>query len=462
MQNKPMKVVIFGAGLVGEAVGRHIAEQGHHLCFIESNLNTVRKIREQMDVQIVHGSAEDQDTLREARVREADLILAITNQDKSNIILTLIARSLNPTARIVTRVKDDAFLNNHQLWQSRDLNDTLIISPERAVIEKAINILDVQHAFDLVEFLDNKIRVACFRLGSDNVLAGKPLQAARAELPSKQILIVGVERGDEVFIPSGDTVLETGDRICITLPEGIELPVILPLLGKSHRSRQKFVIAGGSPIGVNIARQLEQRGRQVVVIESDYERCQMLTEMLSKSVILHGEVTDTALLGRAITPETTLLATTSVQEVNFFIALWARKRGAMQVISMMDNEAYFSLAPELGVDAILSPRAAAVGSILRFIRMGRVLDSDILLGGKLNLFLTEIQAGSRLDGPMLKEASLPEGVIVAASVRNDRIEVPHGNLRLQQGDQALFVVQPGKAPLLDRWIARNTRWPTLF
>ncbi|MBF0097519.1 MAG: Trk system potassium transporter TrkA [Magnetococcales bacterium] len=462
MANKQMQVVIFGAGLVGEAVGRHISEQGHHLCFIESNLNTVRKIREQMDVQIVHGSAEDQDTLRAARVQEADLILAITNQDKSNIILTMIARTLNPTAKIVTRVKDDAFLNNHQLWQSQELNNTLIISPERAVIEKAINILDVQHAFDLVGFLENTVRVSCFRLGADNALVGKPLQAARAALPSKEILIVGVERGDQVFIPGGDTVLQEGDRICITLPQSISLPTMLPLLGKNYCNKQKFVIVGGSPIGVNIARQLEHRGRQVVVIEADYERCQLLAEMLSNTVVLHGDVTDTSLLARVITPETVLLATTTVQEVNFFIALWARKRGAMQVISMMDNEAYFSLAPELGVDAILSPRAAAVGSILRFIRMGRVLDSDILLGGKLNLFLTEIAAGSRLDGPMLKDASLPEGMIVAAAIQNQQIMVPHGRLCLNQGDRALFVVQPGKAPLLDEWIAQHKRWPSLF
>ncbi len=454
MRNSPMKVVIFGAGLVGEAVGRHIAEQGHDLCFIESNINTVRKVREQMDVQIVHGAGEDQDVLREARIQEADLILALTNQDKSNIILTLISRSLNPNARIVLRVKDDAFLNNHQLWQFRDLNDTMIISPERAVIEKAIHILDVQHAFDLVDFPDNGVRVAGFRLGPNNVLANRPLREAIPTLPSELLLVVGAQRGEEVFIPTGDTVLQSGDRICMTLPPGISLPVILPMLGKSYIQQQKFVIVGGGPIAVNIARQLERRGRQVVMIESDYDHCQTLAEMLSKTVILHGDPTDANLLGRAITPQTVFLAMTDQQEVNFFIALLARKRGAMQVVSMMDNEAYFSLAPELGVDAILSPRAAAVGSILRFARAGRVLDADILLGGRLNLFLAEVEEGSRLDGSLLKELNLPKGMIVAASIRGSRVAVPHGNLRLNKGDRALLVLQQGKASLLDKWIAQ--------
>ncbi|MBF0127173.1 MAG: Trk system potassium transporter TrkA [Magnetococcales bacterium] len=462
MQQQSMKVVVFGAGLVGEAVGRHIAEQGHGVCFIESNINTVRKIREQMDVQIVHGAAEDQDVLREARVQEADLILAVTNQDKSNIILTLIARSINPGARIVTRVKDDEFLNNHQLWQSRDLNDTLIISPERAVIGKAINILEVQHAFDLVEFLQGAVRIACFCLGDDNnILVGKPLREASRLFPSEHILVVGAQRGSEVFIPTGETILQKGDRICITLPKGIALPVILPLLGKAFCRKQKFVIVGGSAIGVNIARQLEKQGRDVVLVEADYDRCLSLTEMLKSTVILHGDVTDAALLSRTITPETVFLALTGSQEVNFFISLLARKRGAMQVVSMMDNEAYFTLAPELGVDAILSPRSSAVGSILRFSSMGRVLDADVLLGGKLNIFLVEVEEGSRLDGPPLKDISFPKGMIVAASVCDRKVVVPHGNLCLKKGDQAVLVMQRGKAQHLDRLIA-NPRQSRAF
>ncbi|MBF0582886.1 MAG: Trk system potassium transporter TrkA [Magnetococcales bacterium] len=461
MAYSSMRVVVFGAGLVGEALGRHIADQGNNVCFIEANANTVRKIREQMDVQIVHGTAEDQEALREAGVQNADLILAVTNQDKSNIILTLIARSLNPMARIITRVRDEEFLDNRLLWKSSTLADTIVISPERAVIEKAIHILEVQHAFDVVEFLDGELRIAGFRLSAGNLLAGKPLKKSHALFPSANILVVGAERGDEVIIPTGETILEEGDRIFLTLPQSIDLHAILPLLGKRPVTRQKFVIAGGSAIGEHIARQLALKGQQAVIIESDYERCVTLSETLKNAILLHGDVTDASLLSRAITPETVFLAVTASQEVNFLISLLAQKRGAMQVITMMDNEAYYTMAPELGVDAILSPRAAAVGSILRFIRMGRVLDANLLLGGKLDIFLTEIKSGSSLDNISLKDVEFPQGVIVAAAIRNKDVVVPHGNLRMQEGDFAVFVIRPGRAAVLDDLIAprRTLRLP---
>lgn len=237
---------------------------------------------------------------------------------------------------------------------------------------------------------------------------------------------MGAERGNTVLIPTGNTVLEDGDRIFLTLPHDIDLASILPLLGKRLCTQQKFVIAGGSTIGESIARQLGQKGHQAVIIESDYDRCLVLAETLKQAIILHGDVTDGSLLSRAITPETLFLAVTDRQEVNFFISLLAQKRGAMQVVAMMDNEAYYTIAPELGVDAILSPRSASVGSILRFIRIGRVLDANVLLEGKLDIFLTEIEAGSSLDNVPLRDAELPQGIIIAASVRGKTVIVPHG------------------------------------
>ena len=448
-----MKVVIFGAGLVGEALGHIISEQGHDVCFIESERNTVRRIQDQMDVQIIHGTAEKANILQEAGVPQADLILIVTNLDKSNIILTLIARSLNPTARIIARMKDTDFLDNHDLWQSSALSNTMVISPERSVIDKAVHIIEVQHAFDVVEFLEGRLRFAGFRLETGNLLTGKSLGQARQQFPSEKMLVVGVERGANVFIPTGESVLEEGDRIFLTIPQSTDMTTLLPLLGKSYFSRQKLVIAGGGPTGEGIALRLEEKGWAPVILESNFERCQELAESLKNSVLLHGDATDAHLLGRAITPETVLLSVTGLQEVNFFIAMMARKLGAMQVVAMMDNEAYFSMAPELGVDAILSPRTAAVGSILRFQRIGRVLDASVLLGGRLLLFLAEVESGSTLDGNMLKDVVFPRGVIVAAAVFNQEVVVPYGGLTLHSGDLAVFVTQRGMAHVVDELIA---------
>lgn len=435
-----MNVVIFGAGLVGAALGRHIAEQGHDVSFIEASADIVRKVRESMDVQIHHGSAEDPEVLKEAGVEHADLILAVTNQDKSNIILTLIARSLNPTARIIARVRGEEYLDNRLLWKTGTLAETIVISPERAVLDKAMNILEVQQAFDVAEFMDGKVHIAGFRLEKGSPLAGIPLRDAIPAFKGR-ILVAAVDRDGEVTIPTGNFVLEADDRVFITVPEGVEMASMLPYLGKTYRNRPNFVIAGGSPMGESLAAELEKRGHEPVLIEPDAERCRELAEALDNTIILHGEFTDAGILKRVVHGETIFLSVTGTQEVNFLASMLARRLGALRAITMMDNEAYLSIAPALGVDAVVSPRLAAVGAILRFIRMGRILDSSLLLGGKLDIFLVEVEAGSRLDGVPMKRVNFPSGVIVAAAQQNGQVVVPHGDFALQAGDKALLVTR---------------------
>jgi trk system potassium uptake protein TrkA len=452
-----MKVVIFGAGLVGAALGQHIVEQGHDICFVESNAGTVRSIRERMDVQVVHGTAENTAALHEAGIETADMIIVVTNQDKTNIILTLIARSLNPKARIIARIKDGEFLDNRLLWQSGTLSDTVIISPERAVVETSLNILTVQQSFDVVKFLDGRLRIAGFRLNASNPISGRPLRDVAQTFASRQLTVVGVERRGEVFIPTGGSILEPGDRLFLSIPQNLEMADLMPVLGKSWRNNPKFVIVGGGPIGMSIAMQLEKRGKQPIIIEADHARCQELADILQDTVILNGDPSDASLLGRVITSDTIFLAITPVQELNFLISLLARKRGALQVVTMMDNADYISMAPELGIDAILSPRVAAVGSILRFARMGRILDSAVLLSGRLNLFLVEIARGSRMDGVPLKRVGFPKGILVVAAVQKGDVVVPSGELELQAGDTALFVTM-GETPslMLEQLITART------
>ncbi|MBF0282847.1 MAG: Trk system potassium transporter TrkA [Magnetococcales bacterium] len=432
-----MHVVIFGAGLVGAALGRHIAEQGHDVCFIESNPEIVHKIQERMDVQIVQGAGEDPEALREAGVERADLILAVTNLDKSNIILTLIARSLNPRARIITRVKEEEYLNNRLLWQTGGLADTIVISPERAVIDQAMNLLDVQQAVDVAEFLDGQVRIAGFRLEKASPLVGKSLREMAPDIQGRY-LVVAVDRDGTVSIPTGAFVVQPQDLIFFAIQADADMRHLLGLMGKDYRSNPKFVIVGGGPIGMTIAQELEKKGRRPVMIEPSMKRCQELAGELHETVVLHGDVTDSALLQRVIDRDTIFLSVTETQEVNFLVSMLSRKLGAVRAVTLMDNEAYLSMGPSLGVDAIISPRLAAVGTILRFVRMGRVLDSAMLLGGAIDLFLVEVEAGSRLDGVPLKKVGFHQGMLVAAAVVDGKPVIPDGDLVLKAGDKALL------------------------
>ncbi len=433
-----MHVVIFGAGLVGTALGRHIADQGHDVWFIESNPETVHKLRERYDVQIVQGSAEDPKVLEEAGISRADLVLVVTNFDKTNIILTLIARSLNPTARIIMRLRGEEYLNNKLLWQSANLADTVIISPEHSVIEKAMAILEVQQAFDVAEFADGAIRVAGFRLEEDSPLIGKPLKEAVPRF-DRRILVVTVDRDGAVFVPTGNTALRIGDRVFVTVLAGVNMAALLSVFGKEYRTQPKFVLAPLPEPFFVIAKELEAKGHEPVLLEPDFNRCRELAAELKETVIIHGDVADTGLLQRIVNKDTIFLSVTPTQEVNFLVSMLARKLGAVRAITMMDNEAYMAMAPSLDVDAVLSPRLSAVGAILRYIHMGRILDSAMLLGGQINLLLVELESGSKLDGIPIRQVAFPSGVLIAAAIQAGRAVVPHGEMILHAGDRVLLV-----------------------
>ncbi|MBF0627785.1 MAG: Trk system potassium transporter TrkA [Magnetococcales bacterium] len=446
--------MIIGAGVVGITLARHLSVEGHNVVMIDNDAAVVRHLQETLDLQALYGDTSDGEFLLRSGMDKANLILAVTNSDESNIILTLMARTFNPTARIIARVRKKQFLNNPALVRSDTTGATTVFSPEYAAVEMVLDLLQVDQAFEVVPFDNGSISIAGFRLGEESVLIGRPLMEIQ-ELSRVGALIVAVDQGGDVVIPNGRTILNVTDRVFITTGAKTEMSKILTLLGRRPVQNHKIVIAGGGWKAEQIASRIEKAGTPVFILEKSLERCQALASSLEETAVLHCDATDPETIEKMARGSSTFIALTGHQEVNLVLCLMARKFGARRAISLMDNEAYMTMAPSLGIDAVVSPKLAAVGKILRYLSPGKVLDAAMMLNGRLDALYMEIQENSRIVGKPLKAMGLPKTVIVAAVVKQGQMHVPNGNMTLNPGDHALVITYPGHSQRVDEFLGRK-------
>jgi trk system potassium uptake protein TrkA len=309
-------------------------------------------------------------------------------------------------------------------------------------------------AFDVVPFLDGAVRIASFRLRSESPLIGQKLMDVDRAQGGARTLVVGVEQADgTVLIPNGGYVFQPLDRISLLLLAGQDLSPSFRLMGVKYRQEGRIVIGGGGKLGLYIARKLEAAGYAPVVIENGRDRCAMLAQQLNNSIVLCGDLTDAELLTDEAENADNFIALTGHQEVNFLVSLLARKVGARRAITLMDNEAYLGMAATMGIDATISPKQSAVGTIFRVIRQSTVLDAALLMNGKLDALLVEVQAGSVLTRGPLKDAALPKGVVAALAERGGQLLVPDGNFTYLPKDKALFVTLRETMSMVDGLVA---------
>lgn len=442
-----MKIVIIGAGVVGTTLTQYFSKEGHDVVVIDRDAALIRRIDETIDAQGIQGDAADHRVLDDAGLEHADLVLAVTDSDESNIVITLIAQAKNPGARIITRVRREHYISNRDLWSGQRFSNTLLISPERAASEAVKYLLEVDHAFEVIPFLEGAIRVAGFSLESHSPLVGKPLQEVTND-PKSRALVVAVARGEEVLVPSGRYVLQTGDRIYVTLLGGKDSAIPAPLLGRASDRRHKTVIVGGGWKGMRIAQIMEEKGHPAVVVERDRDRCLVLASRLPKSTIIHGDGTAAGVLSELGVENSNFVSVTGQEEVNFLLALLGNKLGVSRSIALMDNESYLSMASTMGIDAAVSPKLAAVRDILRFLNKDQVMDAAPMLEGRLDALLVEMPRDARVIGRPLKEAGVPPGIIIAAVARGNETIIPNGDTVLQAGDKAMIVTHRSLHPKL--------------
>jgi len=437
-----MKVVICGAGQVGFGIAERLAAEQNDVTVIDNSARLVSAVRETLDVRGIVGHGAHPDTLVQAGVDQADMIIAVTLYDEVNMVACQVAHSLFNVPTKVARVRAQSYLAPH--WQdlfSRDhMPIDVIISPEVEVGEMVLHRLAQPGAAETVLFVDDEVAVVGILCEENCPVIDTPLRQLTELFPDLGAVVVGIHRDGKMFVPRSSDQMLQGDLVYTVAPRN-QVRRTLGIFGHEEPEANRVIIAGGGNIGLYVARNLEARqtGAKIKLIEYDRDRAIRIADELKRTVILHGSALDQEILREAdVQDADTIVALTNDDQVNILSCVMATKMGCERNLSLLNNTSYLAFARALGIDAHINPRAVTISKILQHVRRGRIRGVHSLQNGAAEVIEAEALETSPLVGRPLRELDLPDGIRIGAVYRDGEASVPDGETTIRAGDRVVI------------------------
>ena len=448
-----MKILVVGAGQVGYFLCERLSLEGHEVTLLDRDPARVHASQEELNVLVVEGNGASAECMERAGIKQADVIMAVTDQDEVNILACLLAREYGVPRRIA-RVKSIEYLSRGAVLSKEKLGIDLMINPEDAVADELANLAGREGTFDVAEFAEGQIQFLGYRITRESPLDGLSMRELGEIRGMYRFVVAAITRGGTTIIPRGDDTIQAGDSIFIFAHKK-ELPAIQYLLHieeESKRKGRRAFILGGGRIGLRLARHLEQRRFDVRLIEHNLARCEQISAQLSKTMVIHAEGTDIrTLLDEGVADADVFIAVTDDDRTNILCSLLCRQHGTHRTLCLVNLPELLKLAPSLGIDACVSPRLAAAGAILKFVRRGQVLSLATIEGSNSEALEILVKQGSSLIDQPLRTIDFPAGAIIGAIVHQNSYEIADGESRLREGDRVLVFALPEALGKVERF-----------
>ena len=430
-----MNIIIVGAGTVGAHLAKQLSEESHNVVIIDSDPGCAERLAD-LDVMVIHGNGGSTDNLIKAGVDKADLLLAVTESDETNIIASMIASTLGVETR-VARVRSKEYFKGSAIIQPIDLGIDLLINPEEEAAQEIINLIERPYATERKLFCEGKLELISLIISEECPLVGKPLKQV-GTLISRDFRISLIVRNDEPLIPGGETVIATGDRIFFIALSG-SVENIIRDLKVAWREISSIFIIGGGVIGASIAHTFEEKRRfKTKIVETKRERALRLSEMLPKTLVLEGDGTNVELLIReGFADSDAFIAVTSEDELNILSCLLARQHGVPYTIPLVQRTDYVPLTASMRLQAI-SPREITVERILKYVRGKKVVSMNTLAEDKAEVLEYRVSKESVIAGKALKDSRFPGSAVIGAIIRDNEPVIPTGETVVLPDDR-IFV-----------------------
>ncbi|KJS30886.1 MAG: potassium transporter TrkA [Desulfatitalea sp. BRH_c12] len=436
-----MKIVIVGAGEVGYHIASRLALEDKDVVVLDKDAAALRRVAENMDVQTIAGSGSSPSILEEAGIRDADILLAVTNQDETNLVACLVANMLSPTTLKIARIRGADFDAYHETFRNQPPHIDTIINPEIEVVKTIERLMRVPGAVDVGEFADGRIKFVGVYLDRQSRLAGIRLSELPATIGQRRFLIAVIVREEEVIIPTGKDRLLPGDLVYFICEEK-QLAEALSIFEKHAKPIKRVLIIGGGRIGYRLAVRLEAQSIYCKIIEKNPSRCAELAEKLNKTVVLHGDGSDHTLLNEENIADIDVVITlTNDEETNVLSSLLATSMGAGKAITKISKFSYFPLMKAIGIEQVVSPRLSAINTILQHIRRGKVLSAVSLKGEQAEVMEAVALETSDIVAKPLRRIAFPKGAIVAGIIRGEQIIIPTGESVIEPNDHIIIFAQ---------------------
>ena len=449
-----MKAIICGAGQVGWQIARHLSGEKNEVVIIDSNPDLIRRATDTLDVQGVVGFASYPDVLERAGARDADLVIAATLSDEVNMVICQVAHSIFGVTRKIARLRAQSYLDAiySDLYRRDHLPIDVVISPEREVAEAALQRLAAPQAFDTESFFNGRAQLLGIALDADCPVLNTPLHELTDLFSTLRAIVVGVRRDGKLFVTDKEDLLLAGDQVYV-FTHTDDVNRVLEIYGKISAKQERVVIVGGGNVGLAVARALEKRNPKLrtKVIEVDRARAELVADALGHTVVLHGDGMDMELLTEAgIGSADALLALTDDDRTNMLVSVRAKSAGCAMAIALISDQSLIPLTGPMDIDAYINPRATTVSSILRHIRHGRVKAIYSVGDSEAEVIEAQVLLTSPIAGQLIRDIEFPQGAMVGALLKGDRLVKPTGDVRVDEGDVIAIFALAADVPEIER------------
>lgn len=437
-----MKIIIVGCGKIGTTLAEQLSSEHHDLVVIDTNPQKIQQLSESIDVMGIVDNGASINVLSDAGIEDAHLLIAVTGSDELNLLCCVIAKKVSK-CHTIARVRNPLY-NKERNFIRKSLGITMIINPELASAIEISRLLRFPSAIELDTFAKGRVELLKFKLLPEFRLSGMSVMEIVDKLRCN-VLICGVERGEEVFIPSGDFILQDNDLISIMASPKNSASFFKKVGIHTHQVKNALIVGGGT-LGYYLAALLIDLKIKVRIVENNQERCQQLSELLPEATVICGDGTDKKLLlQEGLTQTESFITLTNMDEENIFLSLFAKKNSKAKLITKVNRIAFDDIIDGLDISSVIYPKYITADYILQYVRaMENSLSSNVetlyhILDNQAEALEFSVKEASAVTDIPLSQLNLKENLLIACINRNGSIQIPRGQDTIQVGDTVIIV-----------------------
>ena len=436
-----MKILILGAGQVGSSAAYHLSrEEANEVTVVDMRPDVLRELQDRLDIRTVVGHAAYPDVLERAGARDAEIVVALTDTDETNMVACQVAYTQFHTPTKIARIRSAEYMKANNLFSQDAIPIDVRISPEQLVCEYIEQLILYPGASQVLAFADGRARLVGVIADRDGLLVGQRIATLKEHIPNTEGRIAAIYRSGKALLPDGDTVIQEGDEVFF-IADRKDIRVFLSELRRLEDPVRRVVIAGGGNIGVRLAMALEQTN-QVKIIERDGKRARQISEQVNKAIVLVGDAADEELLlEENVDNVDVFCALTNSEEANILSSMLAKRLGAHKVMALINRASYVDLVESGSIDIAISPQQVTIGSLLAHVRRGDVVKVHSLRRGAAEA-IEAIAHGdaetSKVVGRTIEDVDLPDGAAIAALVRDEKVIIAHHDTAIEADDHVIL------------------------
>jgi trk system potassium uptake protein TrkA len=449
-----MNIIICGAGRVGFTIAKQLTEQNHSITIIDQSSEDIQKINDTLDVKAIVGKATMPSVLEKAHTDETDMIIAVTKNDETNMLICQIAYSLFKIPKKIARIRTQDYLNPKfaKIYNKENLTIDVIISPELEIAKSIQRKLEAPGALDNVPFADNKIKLLEILIDEKCPIADIKLNELTKKFPKLNANILGVVRNEKFIFLKKNDLMKKDDKAYVTINSS-QMKETLSAFGHNEKISNKILIIGGGNIGFNLAKNIEQSfdEARIKIIEKDKSRAEFIANELNNTLVINGDGLDEDILTEVNLEEVeTVIALTNDDEDNLMVSVLVEKFSKdKRTMALINKPNYSLLQTSLKIDDMIDPRMTTVSSILKHVHKGTIETAYTILNGEYEVIEAEIIETSELINKELKNSDLPDEIRIGAVLRKDEIIIPRSSFVFQKEDTVVLLAKRDQLPVVE-------------